>query len=341
MNNEIINSSNLFDDDGNLIQKGWARRLILNYNKENIRVGTKSLRIKDWDCYCILNEKYSLTLIIADIGYFGMGTISWIDFEKKKQINGGAVKLFTKGSLNMPPTSDTGDVSFTRKNFKLNFIRKKDKRILILENPGFMKGRGINGEIVLQQDPKMDTMVNVIPFKNKKHFVYVQKVNCMPADGTVQIGDDVYKFSRKNTFACLDWSRGVFPYKTSWYWGSASGILNNKSFGFNIDYGFGIESIASKNMIIYDGKGHKFDQIEFHIDRKNYMNPWTFTSNDNRFEMQLEPIFYERENLNILFLKTAGHKVYGYYTGDVILDNGEKLHIDRLFGFAENFSHRW
>ncbi|MBD3227570.1 MAG: DUF2804 family protein [Candidatus Lokiarchaeota archaeon] len=38
---------------------------------------------------------------------------------------------------------------------------------------------------------------------------------------------------------------------------------------------------------------------------------------------------------------TVGHKVYGYYNGKVILDNGETLHVDNLFGFAENFHHRW
>ncbi|TFF88641.1 MAG: DUF2804 domain-containing protein [Promethearchaeota archaeon] len=341
MNNEIKESGNLFDKEGNLLENGWARKLILNYNKEDIRVGKKSLRIKEWDCYCIVNESYCLTLIIADIGYFGMGTISWIDFKNQEQKNGGAIKLFTRGKLNMPPTADTGDVSFKRNKFKLNFKREGDYRVLSVANPGFCNDKGIEGEVKLYQDPEMDTMVNVIPFKNKKHFVYVQKVNCMPTSGSIRIGEDRYDFSDKDTFSCLDWSRGVFPYKTSWYWGSASGIIDGKMVGFNIDYGFGDESVASKNMIFHEGKGHKLDQITFHINKKDFMEPWRFTSNDGRFEMTLNPVYHEKTNLNLLFLKTSGHKVYGYYNGDLILDNGEKLHIDNLFGFAENFHHRW
>ncbi|MBD3228952.1 MAG: DUF2804 family protein [Candidatus Lokiarchaeota archaeon] len=326
MNNEITQPSDLFDKDGNLLQKGWATELILNYNKEDIRVGKKSLRIKEWDCYCILNERYSLTLIIADIGYFGMGTITWIDFKKQEQKDGIAIKLFTRGKLDLPPTSNTSDVSFKRNKFLLDFNREGDYRILSVKNKSFSNGEGIEGELKLYQDPQMDTMVNVIPFKNKKHFVYVQKINCMPASGSIKIGNEFYNFSDKDTFSCLDWSRGVFPYKTSWYWGSASGIVDGKLFGFNIDYGFGDESIASKNMIFYDGKGHKLDQITFHINRNDYMEPWRFSSNDDRFEMTLDPVYHEKQNLNLLILKTLSIRVdkFGHLSYTVDRGNGSK-----------------
>ena len=73
--------------------------------------------------------------------------------------------------------------------------------------PNFDKGRGIKGEIRLFQDQNMDTMVNVIPFKKKKQFVYAQKINCMDVSGKVKFGDEEYVFSKENhSYACLDWS---------------------------------------------------------------------------------------------------------------------------------------
>ena len=51
---EIINESNLFNDDGSLVQHGWARKLILKYNKE--KIGKRWTRIKEWDHFSILNK---------------------------------------------------------------------------------------------------------------------------------------------------------------------------------------------------------------------------------------------------------------------------------------------
>ncbi len=344
MNGEIIKPSNLLDDKGYLVQKGWARQLILKYEREKVKGLFSSFRIKEWDCYEIMNSRCLVTLIIADIGYFGMATIMLIDFEKKMSYEGGSLKLLTRGSLNLPPSANEGDAIFSnghffRRNF-LSFKRDGDNIILSFYFHK-IKGKKMRGSIKLYKDPTHDTMVNVIPFKNPRHFVYVQKANCMPAKGIVQYGDETYEFSEKNnSYACLDWSRGVFPYRTSWYWGSASGLFDGKPLGFNIDYGFGDETIATKNMIFYDGKGHKLDKITFHIP-KNYWNLWRFTSNDGRFEMTLKPIFIKTVNVNAGILKTGGVNAYGYYKGEIILDDGKKLRIDKLLGFAERYSHRW
>ncbi|MHA1265448.1 MAG: DUF2804 domain-containing protein [Candidatus Helarchaeota archaeon] len=338
MQREITTTSDLLNEKGEIIQAGWAKKLLLAYDRSKIRKGWH--RIKEWDCYEIVNEQRALVLIIADIGYLGLGTISWLNFENQTIESSMLVKLFPKGSINLPATSAEGDCHFKKGEAEISFVNEGATRILSANHPKFKK-KGLKAEISLYWDPKMDTMVNVIPFKNKKQFVYAQKVNCMPAKGTVSVGEETYEFTDDVTFACLDWSRAVFPYKTTWYWGSASGIVNGKPFGFNIDYGFGDETIATKNMIFYDGKGHKLDQVTFHINRKNYLEPWEFHSNDGRFEMKMEPVLDNCGSLNLLILKTGGHQVFGYFTGNVILDDGEKLHVDRLFGFAETFSHRW
>ena len=48
-----------------------------------------------------------------------------------------------------------------------------------------------------------------------------------------------YTFDPADSFAVLDWGRGVWTYKNTWYWGSASGLVDGEPFGFNIGYGFG------------------------------------------------------------------------------------------------------
>ena len=87
-------------------------------------------------------------------------------------------------------------------------------------------------------------------------------------------------------------------------WGSLQGYLEDGSrFGWNIGYGFGNTSAASENMLFYNGKSHKLDEVTFNIPVKNgkddYMSPWTFTSNDGRFEMNFTPILDRQAPLNV------------------------------------------
>jgi hypothetical protein len=347
---EITEPSELLDDKGHLVQKGWARQLLLRYDRKKVKGPLRSLRIKEWDCYEAFNEDCGVSLIIADVGYFAMATLQLLDFREKKNYNGASFKLFPRGALKLPPSADEGDTYFygghLNSQNRMSFVRNGDNIILKFDYPNFPEliKMGAKGELTFYKDPKHDTMVNVIPFKNPRHFVYVQKANCMPVEGTFMLGDKEYVFSKKNgSYGCLDWTRSVFPYRVRWHWGSASGIYEKYPFGFNLDaglQGFGDESIATKNMIFYKGKGHKIEFVTFHVP-ENIMDTWKFTSNDGRFEMILKPVMYNKTNMNFGILKTGGFNVYGYYTGDVILDDGEKLHIDKLFGFAEEYGHRW
>ena len=340
---KITEPSDLLDENGELKQVGWATQLILKYEREKVSAG--SLRIKEWDCYEIYNEEFGLALIIADVGYFGMATLDFMDFKNNVIKGDRAVSFFTRGSLNMPPSTMAGITNFAKKNKKMKFERIGDDMILTFDFPDFWEGKGIKGEIKLDMDPKRDTLVNVIPFENKKQFVYVQKIVDMPVNGKFTIGGEEYTFSDENgSFGVIDWTRAVFPYKTSWYWGGGFGIVNGKRLGFNLDRGFGIETISSKNMIFYEGKGHKIADIMFHYDKKDIMKPWKFTSSDGRFEMILDPVMQKGNNMNALVLKTSGVQVLGYFIGDLILDDGTKIHIDKadkVFGWAENFSHKW
>ena len=94
-------------------------------------------------------------------------------------------------------------------------------------------------------------MVIATPFDKDKHFYYNQKINCMRAEGTVTYGyhNRTYTFDPADSFAVLDWGRGVWTYKNTWYWGSASGLVDGEKFGFNIGYGFGNTRAASENML--------------------------------------------------------------------------------------------
>jgi len=341
---EITTPSDLLDKNGYLVQKGWARRPLLAYNRENIHAGWH--RIKEWDYYAVLGPNYGITFTIADLGYLALCSVAWLDFNLNIAIQGQDLLLMPKGALNLPRASDSGDTKFAGKKVQLNFSADGATRVLSIDYPNFHRGKDLRGEIALRQDPLMDIIVVATPFKRKTAFYYNQKVNCMPATGVIHFGDEQLAFAPETCFGCLDWGRGVWTYKNTWYWGSASGLAGGVPVGWNIGYGFGILDTHTENMVFYNGVGHKLDEVTFNIPtdargHEAYLQPWTFASNDGRFEMAFEPAIDRSGQMNILLLKTVQHQVFGYYTGDVVLDDGQKIHVDHLLGFAEKVFNRW
>ena len=206
----------------------------------------------------------------------------------------------------------------------------------------FEDNHDITIDIDIFDEPE-ESMVIATPFKKKYHFYYNQKINCMHAKGIVKLGNSITKIN--NAYATLDWGRGVWTYHNTWIWGSANGNIDGHDFGFNIGYGFGDTSAASENMLFYDGKAHKLEHVTCHIPTKDneddFMSPWSITSSDKRFEMLFEPLIDRAACTDIKIIKSDQHQVFGYYTGDVVLDDGTKIHIDRLLGFCEKVENKW
>ena len=78
---EITTSGPLLGSDGNLLEPGWARSLLPVYRRADIKAS--AMRIKEWDYYLITDGHIGLALTIADNGYMGLDSVSFLDFDGK------------------------------------------------------------------------------------------------------------------------------------------------------------------------------------------------------------------------------------------------------------------
>ena len=340
---EITNRHALLDENGHLIEVGYAKSLILDYDRKAIKAN--KMRIKEWDYYLIYNDDFGVALTVDDNSYMALDSISLLDFRNGWEHTNSPMKFFTMGNRNFPSSSVEGNVLGDGKGYKIEFVKEENKRILSFHMDNFLDNKPIEGEITLFEDP-CDSMVIVTPYKESRvHFYYNQKINCMPAQGKVSFDGKEYVFEKENSCGCLDWGRGVWTYKNTWYWGSASGRVDGHLFGFNIGYGFGDTSVASENMLFYDGKAHKLSQVTFNIPTKDgkddYLSPWTFTSDDGRFEMDFVPVMDRASNTDFVVLGSNQHQVFGNFTGTAILDDGTKIKLKDFMGFAEKVMNKW
>lgn len=338
MQHEITQRGPLLDANGNLREPGWARSLLLDYRRAAVKAG--KLRIKEWDYYIVTNDSFGVALTIADNSYMGLISASVLDFEKPWERTATVLTAFPLGKFKLPETSAAGDTLYGGKRVQMAFRTLPGGRRLSCRFERFHGADALALELTLAQPP-MDTMVIATPFHAPRAFYYNQKINCMPASGTMTLGSRRFTFSPETSFATLDWGRGVWTYDNTWYWGNGNGVVNGKPFGFNIGYGFGDTSAASENLLVYGGVAHKLSEVRINIPEDSFLKPWTFTSDDGRFEMDFVPVIDRAARTSALVIESDQHQVFGRFTGRAVLDDGTALELKDFLGFAEKVRNRY
>ena len=339
----LLGEGRLLDEQGNLAEAGYATSLVKAYSRD--RVKASALRIKEWDYYLIHNDRFGVALTVADNSYMGLVSISFLDFVRGTEVTKSPMLLLPMGRLRMPSTSEEGDVRAGGRGWNFHFEKQKDRRILRASMENFSQGKPIRLKVELDREPQ-ESMVIATPFERKRAFYYNQKIIGMRARGAVEVEGRHWVFEPGDSWGLLDWGRGVWTYSNTWYWSAMMGRVRGHRLGFNLGYGFGDNRAATENMLFWDGKAHKLEQVEFQIPGEKeggprFLDPWTFTSSDGRVKLAFAPILDRKAYTSAGVILSDQHQVFGYFDGRVILDSGEEIPVEHMLGFAEKVRNKW
>ncbi len=153
----------------------------------------------------------------------------------------------------------------------------------------------------------------VIPI-GERRFYYNRKINCLPAGGTLRIGDQTTRFDPTTSLGHLDWGRGVWEYDWFWVWASASGLLaDGRPVGLNMGFGFGDTSAATEHTLLLAGRIHKIPRIDIEYDPGDFMHSWTMRS--DRVDLTFVPSLERTATTNLLIIRSEVHQMFGRFTG--------------------------
>jgi Protein of unknown function (DUF2804). len=338
-----LTPGSLLDDQGRLSMTGWATSLVRTYDRRMIRAG--ALRIKEWDYYLIHDDHRAVALTIDDNSYMGLLGISWLNFDVPREHTVNRMSFLPLGKTSLPPTSERGIVRWEDKHGFAEFENDGTHRHLRARLDNFDGGKPLSADLTLADFPA-DSMVIATPFPDApRAFYYNQKIIGMRASGTVHAGDEEYHFNPACSFGLLDWGRGVWTYDNVWFWCAAQGQTDGHVFGFNLGYGFGDTSDASENMLFFDGRAHKLEQVDFGIPRQgaayDLMSPWHFTSSDGRFDAIFTPILDRANCTDFKLILSDQHQVFGHFSGRAVLDDGTEVVLRDFLGSAEVVHNKW
>ena len=138
MQHEITQAIPLLDEQGELTQPGWARRLLPVYDRSRVRGGP--LRLKERDCYLVMNRQCALALTISDNRYMGMDSISLIDLWEGWQVTRSPMRLMPLGGTGLPQSSLRGSCARAGRGYGLLFQHEGEGRTLHAHMDRFRDG---------------------------------------------------------------------------------------------------------------------------------------------------------------------------------------------------------
>jgi len=338
----IRNPHELLDENGMLVESGYSTDFILDYNREKIKRKTK---IKEWDHYIIASARYMIDFVISDNSSMACCEVSFMSFEDMRDgFNKIAARPFSFGRLDMPRTPENGTTVYLGHDRLVKFYHDGNSRRIECDIKKYYKGKDLHAEFMLTEASK-DDIVYCAPFAKPGFFSYKQRTTGLNVEGTVSIGNDTYWFPKEESYAVLNWYRGVRPHKDEMIWGCVDGYIGKDHVVLCMGRDGSDDSAASENAIFINGTLHKLSQINFTIqsDGKHYeyMKTWAVTSDDGSVELDFVPKHCCYSRLGRFFKSSDVVRTFGVFSGELQLENGEFIAVENMLGCAYHTVSRW
>lgn len=102
-NHEVTTVQPLLNEQGNLRESGWSKKLVQQYDRTAIKA--LPFPIQEWDYYPVMSQEFAVCMTVSDMGYMGLESVTFLDFTKPWEHTEGVACLFPMGSIPMPATS--------------------------------------------------------------------------------------------------------------------------------------------------------------------------------------------------------------------------------------------
>ncbi len=322
---------------------GWSREPIHDCSL----AGTPWLRRKRWNYWAITTPTHLFSLTVSTLDYAALGFVYFAEFESG---------LFHEETVLVPlargvalPDTVHADVHFQHRGLAISMLHSETEaghRVThTVDMPAFMR-RGLKAEFVVSYPHNHETLNVVVPWDDRR-FQFTAKHNTLPTSGFVRLGtgEDAreIRFGGPNTFACLDYGRGVWPYRCSWNWGAASGHQHDRTVGLNLGGQWTDSTGATENAVCVDGVLAKVDEdLVWEYDKGDWMAPWKIhTANGRAIDLEFTPVMERVATTNAWLVRSEVHQIFGRYRGTIRDAFDRVVEVDDLVGWAEDHQAAW
>ena len=297
--NEITSMVQLCDQNGILNPKARG------YSKSPLHVCNlkgHSLRKKKWNYWCFTNQDMLFSITISNIDYLGMVFAYFLDLKTNEFFEQTVSTPLGKGC-------DMNEIVFGKLVFhdpKMNVEFNDDGKEISINVSSTKFGKEtLDAQFHVERPENHETLNVVIPWSEDR-FQFTSKQTCLPASGKILIGNREFLFDQKESYACLDFGRGIWKYESKWNWASFAGKSGEHTIGVNLGGQWTDGTGFTENGIIIDGQLFKIgSDISFIYDKQNYMKPWVLKStNIPAVNLIFRPVYERVAKTDLAILKS-------------------------------------
>jgi hypothetical protein len=331
---EVTRATDLCDAGGRLnpAAVGWSRAPLVRANLHG-----HWPRKKRWNFWNWISPRFVFSVTLADIDYAAFCQVTFIDFSTRRTVAGMA--LARPGSFAMPEHV-ARTVEFARGAFRYANVQDGGRMKVDFAGTG-AGGEPITADFVVRTPPAHESLNVVVPWSATR-FQLNSKHAALPCEGTVDVGGTGYVLDPRECHGVQDFGRGLWPYRSFWNWGVATGVQDGVRIGVNVGARWTTGTGVNENGLLIDGRLHKImEDVRWEYDPDDWMRPWRVRApHSGMLDLTLEPIVAHRTRTSLGLLSTGGVCCFGRWHGTIRVD-GEDVRIRELVGWAEEFAHRW
>ncbi|WP_256759408.1 DUF2804 domain-containing protein [Cohnella sp. WQ 127256] len=335
---EITVPTDMCDSRGRLSPDGvgWAKHPIIRCN-----VTGSPLRKKKWNYWCVTSPDLLFSATISHLDYAAVLFVYALDLRTKRFQEKTMLIPFGMG-CDMPD-GVYASLKCEEKQMSISMEEKGDSTQIRVHCPAFEgKGKPLSADLLVQRPEGHESVNVVVPWSNTR-YQFTSKMTALPTTGTVNWAGEVYSLRSEEAYGCLDFGRGKWPYRADWNWGAASGVTDGKMVGLNFGGQWTDGTGQNENGIVVDGRLSKIhEDIRWSYNKERYMEPWTLRSAESdRVSLTFEPIFERIAATNAVIIRSKVHQMIGKFHGHILTDDGQRVRIDGLLGWAEDHTASW
>ncbi len=174
-------------------------------------------------------------------------------------------------------------------------------------------------------------------------WVYTEKTSPVNIRGLLELDAEDRKFSLESpeSLAVMDWTSGYMKRHTYWNWASTAFMLENgKKIGLNLSWGVN-ETGWNENIFWIDGKMTRCGSSIFEFDSDDLMKPWKIYSENGAVDLEFIPEASRSEKKQAVIAASRFTQLSGVFNGTLTTEEGEKLILSGVPGWAEDHYAKW
>lgn len=322
----------LCDSKGRLLDAaiGWSSR-----PQVNCALHGHPGRRKRWNHWCITTPQWMLALTLADLDYLGYGAAYFLDLQTGQSVAHAQFRPFALGC--QLPDAPLASHAFNHARLQLRVVEHPGRLRLTASAPD-IGGQALQIALDIQRPAHLQSVNLVAPLPNGGFHATSRQLG-LPAAGSLQLGRKQYHCIPGQSFAALDFGRGVWPLNSYWQraaFAAAGGIAGNFGAGW-LDH-----SGLSENALWFGGEVQPLDST-LHIVRSSQaaLAPWRLDSEDERVSLRFTPrqLHKARPTFGPFYADTQQH--FGHYHGVLRGPKGERVPVDGALGWLGETHARW